>query len=92
MHHASHWLAGDFGVAVREGDGYLLMHARDKLKRRRRRHAVVDDRFVQPFERIAGNRGDVFDPEATHDIDHEVAAAAALRRAVGARSSLLRFS
>src|SRR4051812_7977970 len=65
------------------------MHARDQLERRTGGHAVVDDRFVQSLEGVARNRGHVFDAEAAHDIDHEVAAAARLGRAVRAGRTLL---
>ena len=88
MHHAGHWFSGDFGVAVRDGDGDLLMHARDELEGRRRGHSVVDDRFVQAFEGVAGDRRGVLDTEAAHDIDHEIAAATRLDCAAGVRSTL----
>jgi hypothetical protein len=30
---------------------------------------------VQALEGVARNRGDVFDADVTHDVDHEIAAA-----------------
>src|SRR6185312_9962026 len=65
------------------------MHARDQLERGRSGHAVVDDRFVQPFECVARNRSHILDTESAHHIDHEVAAAARLSATVRAGRTLL---
>ena len=70
VHDRQHRLAFDLGVAVRHGDRRLLVAARQQL-----RHlvlAVVDDRFVQPFEARARIGRDVLETDALDDIEHEV--------------------
>jgi hypothetical protein len=70
VHDREHRLAFDLGVAVRHRDRRLFVAARQQL-----RHpvfAVVDDRFVQPFEARSRIRGDVLEAEALDHVDHEV--------------------
>src|SRR5882724_906404 len=81
MHHAGHRFAADLGVTMRDGDGDLLVHARDVLESRRGHHSVVDDRLVQGFERVTRDGRDILDAEVAHHIDHEVAAAGCMRGA-----------
>ena len=70
VHEREHRLAFDLGVAVRHRDRRLLMAARQQL--RRLVLAVVDDRFVQPFEARSRVGGDVLEADALDDVEHEV--------------------
>ncbi len=79
--HDHHGFAFDLGVAVGHGDGGFLVQAGEEFGVLV--IAVVDDGFVEATEAGAGVRGAIFDAERLDDVNHEIGAAAHVRRHFG---------
>ena len=70
-----HRLAFDLGVALRHGDGDVLVHAGDDFGLVA---GVIDDGFVQAAKARSAVDGEIFDAERLEHVDHEIAAAGRL--------------
>jgi hypothetical protein len=66
-----HQAPGDFGVAMRDGDGRLFMDCEDDL--RRAIAEIVHDAVVQAAKARSGHERDIGDVESAHDRRDEIA-------------------
>ena len=74
MHGGGHRLAGDLGIAMRDGDGGFLVQAEQHL--RLRIAEIIDDAVVQPAIARARRERDIGDVERAQRVGDHVAAEA----------------